>query len=222
MILSDFLKTNRDYFEDYVTRSVYNSNAIEGSALSYADTYAIVFKDDSFKISAKPREIYEAINHKYALNFVIDNINNPLDERFIISVAKIINKNINEIDGFRNSDVFIRGAEHIPPKKELIYNKMLYFIDNYNNAKYDSIFSKVAFNHIEFEKIHPFADGNGRTGRLLINYELLRNNITPSIIPLEDRSKYFEFLKNSDISGFADYLESLSKAEKQRIDKFNI
>jgi Fic family protein len=140
--LSDFLKTNKSYFEDYVTRNTYNSNAIEGSTLSYADTYAIAFKDDSFKISAKPSEIYKAINHKCALNFVIDNLNQTLDERFIISIAKLINKNINEIDSFRNSDVFIRGAEHIPPKKEQVYNKMLYFIDNYNNAKYNSFFKK--------------------------------------------------------------------------------
>jgi Fic family protein len=220
--LSDFLKTNKNYFEDYITRNIYNSNAIEGSTLSYADTYAIAFKDDSFKISAKPREIYEAINHKYALNFVIDNLTLRLDERFIVSIAKMINKNINETDGFRNVDVFIRGAQHIPPKKELVHNKMLYFIENYNNAKYDSVFQKTALNHIEFEKIHPFADGNGRTGRLLINYELLKNNIAPCIIPIEDRGKYFEFLKNSDASGFADYLEKLSKAEEQRIETFNI
>ncbi|MDR2427273.1 MAG: Fic family protein [Endomicrobium sp.] len=222
IFLSNFLKTNKNYFEDYVARNAYNSNAIEGSTLSYADTYAIVFKDDSFKISAKPREIYEAINYKSALNFVIDNLKRPLDERFIVSIAKLINKNINETDGFRNSDVFIRGAEHIPPKKELVYNKILYFIDNYNNAKYDSVFQKAAFNHIEFEKIHPFTDGNGRTGRLLINYELLKNNIAPSIIPVEDKSKYFEFLKNSDTFSFSSYLESLSNEEMKRIEKFNI
>ncbi|MDR3244217.1 MAG: Fic family protein [Elusimicrobiota bacterium] len=214
------LQTNKNYFEDYITRSVYSSNAIEGSTLSYADTYAIVFKDDSFKISATPREIYEAINHKYALNYVSDNLQNTLDSRFIIEIAKIVNKNINEINGFRNVDVFIRGAQHIPPKKELIQNKMLYFIDNYNNAKYDSIFHKTASNHIEFEKIHPFIDGNGRTGRLLINYELLKNNYAPAIIQVEDRSKYFEFLKTADIDNFAEYLEKLSSQEEQRIEKF--
>ncbi|AKL97889.1 Fic family protein [Endomicrobium proavitum] len=215
-----FIKNNKSYFEDYITRSTYNSNAIEGSTLSYADTYAIVFKDDSFKVSAKPREIYEAINHKYALNFVIDNLQNEADERFIIEIAKIINKNINDISGFRNVDVFIRGAEHIPPKKEVVQNKMLYFIDNYNNAKHTSIFEKIAYNHIEFEKIHPFADGNGRTGRLIINYELLKHNIAPSIIPVEDRSKYFEFLKTSNVENFSIYLEDLSKQEAERLKKF--
>ncbi|MDR1940967.1 MAG: Fic family protein [Endomicrobium sp.] len=214
------LKTNKNYFEDYITRSTYNSNAIEGSTLSYADTYAIVFKDDTFKISAKPREIYEAINHKYALNFILDNLQSKPDERFIVEIAKTINKNINEISGFRNVDVFIRGAQHLPPKKEQVQNKMLCFIDNYNNTKYGSIFEKVASNHIEFEKIHPFIDANGRTGRLLINFELLKNNIAPCIIPVEDRSKYFAFLTNSDVSGFINYLETLSKEEEKRIERF--
>ena len=56
------LQTNKNYFEDYITRSTYNSNAIEGSTLSYADTYAIIFNDNSFKIPANPKEIYETIN----------------------------------------------------------------------------------------------------------------------------------------------------------------
>ncbi|MCA6072032.1 MAG: Fic family protein [Endomicrobium sp.] len=70
------------------------------------------------------------------------------------------------------------------------------------------------------KKIHPFIDGNGRTGRLIINFELLKNNITPCIISVVDRSKYFEFLKNDDINSFVDYLETLSKEEMKRIERF--
>jgi Fic family protein len=217
----ELLKNNKNYFEDYITRSVYNSNAIEGSTLSYADTYAIIFNDVSFKVSATSREIYEAINHKYALNLVLDNLGNPLDNRFIIRLAEAINKNINEVKGFREVNVIIRGAEHVPPEKGVVQNNMMYFVDNYNKSKYDTIFAKVAYNHIEFEKIHPFIDGNGRTGRLLINFELLKNNIAPAIIPVEDRSKYFGFLQKSDSEGFAEYLESLSKAEMERIGKLS-
>lgn len=86
----NILQTNKNYFEDYITRGTYNSNAIEGSTLSYADTYAIVFNDASFKISANPGEIYEAINHKYALNFILENLHNAVDGRFIIEIANAL------------------------------------------------------------------------------------------------------------------------------------
>ena len=96
---------------------------------------------------------------------------------------------------------------------------MTYFVYNYNHDEED-IFTKIARYHIEFEKIHPFEDGNGRTGRLLLNYELLKNNITPVVISKEDRVKYFEFLKNNDSTGLAEWLRSLSTEEKERMEKF--
>ena len=98
---------------------------------------------------------------------------------------------------------------------------MMYYIYNYNHDE-QNIFDKIAKYHIEFEKIHPFEDGNGRTGRLLINYELLKNNLPPIVISKEDRVKYFELLKNNDINGFAKWLKDLSNREKQRMEKFDI
>jgi Fic family protein len=68
----------------------------------------------------------------------------------------------------------IQGSDHIPPEPEKVPNLMMYYIYNYNHDEQD-IFSKIAKYHIEFEKIHPFEDGNGRIGRLLINYELIKN-----------------------------------------------
>ena len=96
---------------------------------------------------------------------------------------------------------------------------MMYYIDNYNHDE-QNIFTKVAKYHIEFEKIHPFEDGNGRTGRLLINYELLKNNLSPVVIAKEDRVKYFEFLRNTDSNGLAEWLKELSTREKERMEKF--
>lgn len=63
-----FTREHRTYFEDFVTRGTYHSNAIEGNTLSYAETYAILFNDNSMKVTATARELYEAINHKYALS----------------------------------------------------------------------------------------------------------------------------------------------------------
>lgn len=98
-------------------------------------------------------------------------------------------------------------------------NLMLYYVYNYEHDEQD-IFNKIAEYHIEFEKIHPFEDGNGRTGRLLINYELLKNNLFPVVIEKEDRVKYFEYLRNNDSLGLAKWLKELSNREEERIKKF--
>lgn len=222
MSILDIILNNNDYLEDLVTRSTYHSNAIEGSTLTYAETYAILYNDNSFKIEGKePREIYEAINHKKALELVFKNLRNDnvFDERFIKKLNETINRDIKDAEGYRNVQVYIRGSEYIPPSAEKIPNLMTYFVYNYNYDEED-IFTKIARYHIEFEKIHPFEDGNGRTGRLLLNYELLKNNIPPVVISKEERVKYFEFLRNNDSTGLAEWLKILSTEEKERLEKF--
>ncbi len=222
MKILDFILNNKDYIEDFVTRSTYHSNGIEGSTLTYAETYAILYNDNSFKIQGKePREIYEAINHKKALELVFNNLQNneEFDERFIKKLNETINMDIKDTQSYRTVQVFIQGSEHIPPEPEKVANLMLYYVYNYNHDKQD-IFAKVAKYHIDFEKIHPFEDGNGRTGRLLINYELLKNNFPPVVIEKEARVKYFEFLRNNDNDGLAIWLKELSIRENDRMKKF--
>lgn len=222
MTILEFILSHQEYLEDLITRSTYHSNAIEGSTLTYAETYAILYNDNSFKIKGKePREIYEAINHKKALELVFKNLQNneEFDERFIKKLNETINRDIKDTKDYRVVQVFIRGSEYIPPEPEKVPNLMMYYIYNYNHDEQD-IFFKIARYHIEFEKIHPFEDGNGRTGRLLLNYELLKNNLSPIVIAKEDRVKYFEFLRNNDITALAEWLKYLSNKEKERIEKF--
>lgn len=222
MDILNFILNNKEYLEDLITRTTYHSNGIEGSTLTYAETYAILYNDNSFKIEGKePREIYEAINHKKALELVFDNLqnNNPFDERFIKSLNKTINKDIKETDGYRKIQVFINGTEYIPPEAERIPNLMNYYVYNYNHDEQD-IFMKISKYHLEFERIHPFEDGNGRTGRLLLNYELIKKNVYPVVITKDDRVKYFEFLDKQDIVGLAEFLRNLSTKEEERMEKF--
>ena len=222
MNILTFILNNRDYLEDLITRSTYHSNGIEGSTLTYSETYAILYNDNIFKIQGKePREIYEAINHKKALELLFNNLeaNEDFDERFIKKLNETINKDIKDTEGYRKVQVFITGTEYIPPEPEKVPNLMNYFIYNYSHDEQD-IFIKIATYHIEFERIHPFEDGNGRTGRLLLNYELLKNNITPVVITKETRVKYFEYLNSQDIIGLADFLRELSANEAERMKKF--
>lgn len=216
----DFILGNQPYFEDFITRSTYHSNAIEGSTLSYAQTYAIIFNDNSMTVSATPREIYEAINHKYALDYVFHHIDEPLSERMIKEIAQCINKNINEFSGYRTGQVFIRGAEHIPPPPAMVPTQMMYFVHNYNNTEYSSLFEKIAANHIALERIHPFSDGNGRTGRLLLNFELIRNNVAPVVIPKEVRADYMALIAGQQTAELAGFLQEFSQVEQQRMDVF--
>lgn len=222
MKILEFVLNNKDYLEDLITRSTYHSNAIEECTLTYAETYAIPYNDNSFKIEGKePMEIYETINHKKALELVFKNLQNneEFDERFIKKLNETINRDIKDVEGYRTVQVFIQGSEHIPPEPEKVTNLMMYYIYNYNHDEQD-IFAKIAKYHIEFEKIHPFKDGNGRTGRLLINYELLKKNLPPVIISKDDRIKYFELLKNNDSTALAKWLKELSIKERERMNKF--
>ena len=225
MKIIEFIMNNNNYLEDFITRSTYHSNAIEGSTLTYAETYAILFNDNTFKINGRePREIYEAINHKKAMNTLFEKLNSndlELSENFIKKINETINQDIKDTKGYRKVGVMIKGSDDIPPKPEQLNNLMMYFVYNYNHNEIKDIFEKIASFHIEFEHIHPFEDGNGRTGRLLINFELLKNNIPPIVIPKEERTKYFELLRSKDITALALWLKELSDKEKERIECFN-
>ena len=154
--------------------------------------------------------VFEKINSDYS----------DLTLGFIKDLGIIINENISNINGFRAVQVIILGAEDIPPKPEQVPNLMNCFIANYNNSTEENIFEKIARYHIEYESVHPFQDGNGRTGRLLINYELIKNNLAPAVIDVENRSKYYEFLRTKNVKGLAKWLKELSEKEFERMGRF--
>lgn len=220
MSAKDFIFQTRPYFEDWITRSVYHSNAMEGNTLSYAETYAILWNDNRFQIKATARELYEATNLKYALNEALNHLDEELSEALIIKIATLINRNIDEIDGYRTVQVFIQGAEHLPPAPAMIKNQMMYFIHNYHHTAYTDLFEKLAVTHLAFERIHPFADGNGRTGRVLLSFELLRQGLLPLVIPQESRTEYFRLLAEQNAAGLAGFFRQCHTAEQERARAF--
>jgi Fic family protein len=220
--LIDAIRRNDRYFEDYITRSVYHSNAIEGNTLSYYETYQIIFNCSSDEViqNVKPRDLYEAINLKYAMDYIFRHLDEDVTVKYIIKLARIINKNINEISSFRTSSVFIMGAEHIPPKATEVprlMNELLYTSFKSGDFLYD-----LADFHIRYERIHPFGDGNGRTGRVLLNKISLENGYLPFVIPKEKRDIYMNLLADCDIEEMKKLIEGLMKNEEKRMVEFEI
>ena len=217
------INRNTPYFEDLITRSVYHSNKIEGSTLSYAETYSIIFDNkNKIQVKANPREVFEAVNLKYTLNYIMNNVDAIISISFIEKIATFINKNIKDIDKLRKTQVFITGAEYIPPKPEevpILLSKLIY---KDTKDREENIFDYIARFHIEFEHIHPFEDGNGRTGRVLITKELLNRGLAPIVIPIEKRKDYMEYLSKRDITRLSKMLKKLKEEEIERMEKFGI
>lgn len=219
-IVNDIYR-NRLYFEDFITRSVYNSNAIEGNTLSYYETYALIFNDDAI-IKAKPREIYEAINLKYAFEYTLRNLDKDLSLDMIKRIGIFINKNIEEINGFRNTPVMIIGASHIPTNAYDVPRLLSELVYKVKKSEFNSIYEYMAYWHIRFERIHPFTDGNGRTGRVILSRMALRNCLAPVIIPVDYRANYMNMLDKCDVKSLAELLKELNEIEIERMNNFGI
>lgn len=218
----EFMRNNREYFEDFVSRASYHSNRIEGNTLTLAETYAIQWSVDSMPVTATPRELYEAINHKLALTVAMQDLESGLAGSLIIRIARAVNHNIAEIDSWRRVAVMIRGAEHVPPQPAQVPTLMMeaereYAIDL--KSEVDPFLREARF-HVRFERIHPFEDGNGRTGRILIERGLMRDGVAPAVIRAEDRARYLEGLASLDIDDLASLIAERSHDEQERMEAF--
>lgn len=183
--------------EKLVVEWTYNSNAIEGNTLTMSETKVVL---EGITIGGKSMvEHLETINHRDAIVFVEDLVSNkePLSEWNIRNIHSLVLKEIDNKNAgkYRVENVVISGANHIPPKHYEIPNLMQKLIEEYHNnwIDYHPVI-RATLLHGEFVKIHPFIDGNGRTSRLLLNFELMKSGYTPIIIKNEDRAKYYDVL----------------------------
>ena len=221
--MNRFLKAleKQEYFENFITRSIKSSNAIEGNTLSFAETYSVVFNDQSLPLqNVNPRELYEAINLKYAIDYSLKNLN-KFDTELIINIGNLINKNIKDTLGFRKIQNYIQGADFVPVNPSYVPGMINEIIHEYNSSTSDVVL-KIAKFHIDFEHIHPFEDGNGRAGRVLLNHQLIMNNEVPIVIPEEKRIEYFDLLANYDVSGFSEMIKSLQEKEKSKMSDYGV
>ncbi len=190
----------------------YNTNRIEGSKLSEEQTRYIYETNTLFTEKAEETanvdDIIETVNHFHCFDYMLKIAKEPLTETHIKEFHKILKTNTSDArkDWFKVGEYKLKpnvvgGIETSKPNEVKEHIKRL--LKNYNNKKNIKIENIIEF-HYEFEKIHPFQDGNGRVGRLILFKECLKNNITPFII--EDEYKFFYYRGLSEYSKIKGYL----------------
>lgn len=201
----------------------YNSNAIEGNTLTLSETKVVL--EDGITIGGKTlQEHLEVVNHKEAINYMEDIINKEekLSERQIKNIHYLILKGIDDENAgkYRNEKVVISGAEHIPPAPVFIHDQMEELINwYYDKGSTLHTIERAARLHTDFVKIHPFIDGNGRTARILLNFELIKAGYPIIIIRNEDRVKYYESLDKAHITGdYSDFIDLVSESLNRSLD----
>ena len=177
--------------EEFVIEYTYNSNAIEGNTLTLQET-SLVLK--GLTVGANPlKDHLEAVGHRQAFYFICEQVSNPvpLTESLIRQIHYLVLSDKPEDRGvYRRVPVRIVGALHAPVQPYLIQPKMEQLLQEYLSSG-ENLVARLARFHIEFEGIHPFIDGNGRTGRLLVNLELMKAGFPPIDIKFSDRAKYY-------------------------------
>jgi len=177
--------------EQFVVEYTYNSNAIEGNTLTLRETDLVL---RGLTIDGKPlRDHMEAVGHKEAFEFVSELVKDriPMSESIIKQIHYLVLAGKKDDRGvYRRVPVRIMGAKNEPVQPYLIQTKMEQLMIDLADST-EHIITKLARFHIEFEGIHPFIDGNGRTGRLLVNLELMKAGYPPIDIKFTDRIAYY-------------------------------
>ncbi|MFZ3372912.1 MAG: Fic family protein [Desulfitobacteriaceae bacterium] len=189
--------------EEFLINFTYNSNAIEGNTLTLQET-ALIIKE-GITIDKKPLKYHlEAIGHKEAYLYVEELVQQkvPLSEKVIKDIHSLVLMDKREDRGvYRRVPVTIMGAIHTPPQPYLVPVRMEQLIFKYQEISLLHVVERVSQFHLEFEAIHPFIDGNGRTGRLLLNLELIKEGCPPINIKFGDRKRYYDCFTSYHTNG---------------------
>lgn len=183
----------------------FNSNHIEGNELTH-DEMRYIFETRTIGIkkntSKKVDDIVETMNHFAAIDRVIDFANYPLSEAFIKELHRILKSNTSDsklpyfsVGDYKKMPNEVGGLETTHPR--LVGSEMKKLFSQYSKKESHSLEEIVEF-HVQFERIHPFQDGNGRVGRLITFKECLKNNLVPFIIFDDKKVFYYRGLKNWD------------------------
>ena len=197
--------------EAEIADQVYNSNAIENSTLSLEETEKILLQIDLDRFISE-REIFETKNLARVVSYINKRAKEQeLNSDLILSLHKMLMSNIrDEIAGrFRKDDEYVRVGSHIAPPPKEINESLEKMFSEYNATNHENIIKRIARLHLAFEYLHPFNDGNGRIGRVMNNYLLIREGFVPINIKFIDRKKYYDAFKEFDEKGVTTIMEEI-------------
>ncbi len=214
--------TIASYSDAFDVEFAHNSTAIEGNTLTLLETKVLL--EDGISIGGKPlREIYEVVNHKKAFQYVRQCVSEglSLNESIVKELHALVTENIIIGGVYRNEEVAISGASHTPPARNEMFAQIKnFFVDFVAKADLNPIVL-AAWTHAEFVRIHPFQDGNGRTARLIMNYQLMHRGFLPISIAKENRLDYYKVLDCYASDGILDdFTEILADLEEVQFDRY--
>ena len=179
--------------EEFLIEYTYNSNAIEGNTLTLQETALVL---EGVTIDKKPlKDHLEAVGHRDAFLYIQDLVKNnvPFSESIIKQIHTLVLIDRPDDRGvYRRIPVRIMGAYHVPPDPILVPEQMESLITEFKGNKKLHPIECAALFHLKFEGIHPFVDGNGRTGRLILNLMLMQAGYPPINVKYSDRKRYYE------------------------------
>lgn len=194
-----------------ISEQVYNSNAIENSTLTLEETEKILLQIDLDRYITE-REIFEAKNLARVVSYTDKRAKEQeLTLPVILSLHKMLISNIrDDVAGrFRKEGEYVRVGSHIAPAPNEILERLEKMLIEYNAKNNENIIKRIAKLHLIFEYTHPFIDGNGRIGRVINNYLLIRDGFVPINIKFIDRAKYYEAFKEFDENGSTGIMEEI-------------
>ena len=222
-------KIPQDYLDDMLVRLAHHSAGIEGNTISLPATVSIIL-NGTLPVSggATVREFYEIENHKQAFYNLLDHLEN--NDKLSVSIIKEIHADLTDRlqydkGQFKKNENMTTGAEiqtaspsETPFLVQQLVDNLEYRVENASTDK--EKLEGILDTHIQFERIHPFSDGNGRTGRVLMNYSLLQEGFPPLIIEKETKATYIELLAKQDLNGFMIFANEILAKEQKRMQSF--
>lgn len=220
------LELSYNYLDDMLVRMAHHSTAIEGNTLTQYETKSILLDGIIPKVMNE-REFYEVKNYKKYMSFLKDNYHKEITISLIKDTHSYLLQDIRDDAGaFKTIHNIILGADFIPTEPYLVQSELKNWCDTleYRLKISNTVEEKIEVimeQHLRFERIHPFSDGNGRTGRALIVHSCLQQGIAPIIINKSDRQLYMNLLSDLDIKGLTSMGIQLSKEENTRMKIIN-